>query len=299
MSQTKAKSRSKTSRPKKAPSGPASQEHVSDSGVPEKKTTKAPAPEERLQQLIRVVEDAAVAKGWKAAVTAIDQKNHQFATVSVSRYPPDTFEKITGTFEITSADRLKITYHKTSFHDWGLSDLNEAVQIEFWRLPWLRPRKQETVSAASPAEILEPLLRRFHSIVRQLKHRRQNRPPLTINDEYDAQDLLHAVLRGLFDDVRAEEFAPSYAGGSSRMDFLLKAERVVIELKMANANLRDKQIGEQLIVDIAKYQKHQDCKRLICFVYDPGGFIKNASGLENDLSRNHGALTVRVIVVSL
>ncbi|HEV2495658.1 MAG TPA: hypothetical protein VG204_21575 [Terriglobia bacterium] len=144
--------------------------------------------------------------------------------------------------------------------------------------------------------LLEPVLRRFHVVARQLSRRRDDRTTLTIEDEYDVQDLLHAILRGLFDDVRPEEATPSYAGGSSRMDFLLKSEKTVVETKMASVKLRDKSIGEQLIIDIKRYQTHPDCRRLVCFVYDPNGDIKNPEGLEKDLSGKHGDLEVRVIV---
>ena len=91
------------------------------------------------------------------------------------------------------------------------------------------------------------LLRRFHRIARQLKHRHNERSAFSIQDEYDVQDLLHAILRGLFDDVRPEEYAPSYAGSASRMDFLLKSEQIVLEAKFSGPSLRDKQIGEQLM----------------------------------------------------
>jgi len=121
---------------------------------------------------------------------------------------------------------------------------------------------------------------------------------LVVEDEYDVQDLLHAFLRGLFDDIRPEEYTPSYAGGASRMDFLLKSEQIVIETKVASNSLRDRQIGEQLMIDIQRYQAHPDCKRLICFVYDPHGNIRNPTGLESDLSRVHDKLEVKVIVVS-
>jgi len=125
-----------------------------------------------------------------------------------------------------------------------------------------------------------------------------DRPGLVVEDEYDVQDLLHAFLRGLFDDIRPEEYTPSYAGGASRMDFLLKSEQIVIETKVASNSLRDRQIGEQLMIDIQRYQAHPDCKRLICFVYDPHGNIRNPTGLESDLSRVHDKLEVKVIVVS-
>lgn len=150
----------------------------------------------------------------------------------------------------------------------------------------------------SDLALLERLLRRFHRIARQLKHRHNERSAFSIQDEYDVQDLLHAILRGLFDDVRPEEYAPSYAGSASRMDFLLKSEQIVLEAKFSGPSLRDKQIGEQLIVDIKRYQAHPDCQRLICFVYDPLGNLKNPLGLETDLSGIHENLDVKVIVVS-
>jgi REase_DpnII-MboI len=52
-----------------------------------------------------------------------------------------------------------------------------------------------------------------------------------MKDEYDVQDSLHALLKLHFDDVRREEWTPSYAGSQSRMDFLLKREKIVVETK--------------------------------------------------------------------
>lgn len=126
---------------------------------------------------------------------------------------------------------------------------------------------------------------RFSTVSRQLRNRHDKRPTIEIEDEYDVQDLLHALLKLHFDDIRPEEWTPSYAGGSSRMDFLLKNEKIVIEVKKTRKGLEDKQVGEQLIIDIARYELHPDCKVLICFVYDPEGRIGNPSGLENDLNQ--------------
>jgi hypothetical protein len=99
------------------------------------------------------------------------------------------------------------------------------------------------------------------------------------------QDLLQALLRLHFDDVRPEEWTPSYAGGASRMDFLLKNEQVVIEAKMVRSSLGERQIGEQLIVDAARYRAHPDCKALVCFVYDPEAHLRNPRGIEADLAK--------------
>ena len=79
--------------------------------------------------------------------------------------------------------------------------------------------------------ILERIFMRFYKIARQLRNRHGNRQTLSIEDEYDVQDLLHALLHLYFDDIRPEEWTPSYAGKSARVDFLLKNEKTVIEVK--------------------------------------------------------------------
>jgi hypothetical protein len=157
---------------------------------------------------------------------------------------------------------------------------------------------QHIVSAAGdPLQKLELLLRRFHLAARQLIRRHDRRPTLLIEDEYDVQDLLHALLLTQFDDIRPEDPAPTHAGKASRLDFLLKKERIVVEAKMTSATLRDARVAEQLIIDIKRYQAHPDCKTLLCLVYDPGNHISNPVGLEDDLSRKHDDLDVRVFVV--
>ena len=108
------------------------------------------------------------------------------------------------------------------------------------------------------------------------------------------QDLLHALLRLNFDDIRPEEWTPSYAGKSARMDFLLKAEQVVVETKKTRKGLDAKELGDQLIIDIQRYQSHPDCKTLFCFVYDPEARIANPVGIENDLSKTYNGLDVIV-----
>ena len=94
-------------------------------------------------------------------------------------------------------------------------------------------------------EIIENIFLKFHKVAKQLTYRYDNRDTIEINDEYDVQDLLHALLRLNFNDIRPEEWVPSYAGGSKRMDFLIKDINVVIETKMTRKNLRDKKIGEE------------------------------------------------------
>ena len=81
------------------------------------------------------------------------------------------------------------------------------------------------------------------------------------------------------------------------MDFLLKNESIVLEAKKTRAGLGSKQVGDELIQDIARYKRHAECKTLICLVYDPDEWIKNPRGLEKDLSRKEGDMNVKVFVV--
>ena len=155
---------------------------------------------------------------------------------------------------------------------------------------------QPTAHKTDYDTLLNTIFENFHICARQLQRRHSHRPTLDIKDEYDVQDLLNALLRLHFDDVRPEEWTPSYAGGNNRMDFLLKDEEIAIEVKMTRDGLKDKEGGDQLLIDIAKYQKHPNCKSLYCFVYDIDGHIRNPRGLEKDLSTATGNINVKVYI---
>lgn len=169
--------------------------------------------------------------------------------------------------------------------------------------PWREKKKRikelsKSTSVERDATFLISLLcDRFHLIAKQLRQRHDDRATLDINDEYDVQDLLHSLLKIYFDDVRPEEWNPSYAGSSTRSDFLLKDEQTIIEVKKTRAGLKAKQLGEQLIIDIAHYKNHPDCKTLYCFVYDPEGYISNPKGIQNDLTKKQKGFNVIVNII--
>lgn len=157
--------------------------------------------------------------------------------------------------------------------------------------------RQPVVIAEDPHRLIENILSKFHLVVREIHERHEDRPTLEINDEYDVQDLLDGLLRLCFEDVRPEQWTPEYAGSSAKIDFLLKKEQIAIEVKMARKGLNKKAIGDQLIIDIAHYQKHPECKTLYCFIYDPQETISNPISLERDLSGKHEDLIAKVFVV--
>ncbi len=155
----------------------------------------------------------------------------------------------------------------------------------------------DSVSDNSSQTLLKIIFDNFHHFCNQLKNRYSDRASIEVNDEYDVQDLLHAILRLHFKDVRKEEYTPSYAGSSTRVDFLLKDENIVIEVKKTRDKLADSEIGKQLILDVTHYKNHPNCKALKCFVYDPENRIKNPVGLENDLNKlSTDEMTVEVFI---
>jgi hypothetical protein len=125
---------------------------------------------------------------------------------------------------------------------------------------------------------------RFQYVQRSLLRRHAKRETLIVGDEYDAQDLLRALLKVFFDDVRDETWTPNYAGGSSRIDFLLPDFSLAIELKYMRESLNDKRIADELIVDRDRYKTETQANHLICLIFDQGGLLQNPRGLEKDLN---------------
>jgi hypothetical protein len=151
-------------------------------------------------------------------------------------------------------------------------------------------------SHQSPIQFIEELCNRFPRIAKHICTEYRGRKVANIEDEYDVQHLFHTLLLTRFDDIRPEDVNSSYAGATSRVDFLLKQEKIVIEVKKTRKHLKDKEVGEQLIIDMKRYSQNQDCEILICFVYDPEQLIINPNGLESDLTGSHDGLEVKVII---
>ena len=133
-----------------------------------------------------------------------------------------------------------------------------------------------------------------------LEQRRKDVVSLSFDTEYDIQDLLHAMLRPWVADIRPEEYTPSYAGTSTRMDFLLPKYKIVIETKRVRDKSHARKIGDELIIDIEHYRRHPECEKLLCAIYDPNKLIQNPNGLKTDLdgdrktSDGHVNVTVHV-----
>lgn len=130
-----------------------------------------------------------------------------------------------------------------------------------------------------------------------IKRRHGGRCSVEINDEYDLQDCLRAILKLFIRDVRPEEYVPSYAGANSRVDFFLPEYALIIETKMTRSDLKDKDVGEQLTIDFHRYKELKKCNHLICFIYDRDSILVNPYGLISDLEKlSDDELSIKVII---
>src|SRR3990167_944490 len=98
-------------------------------------------------------------------------------------------------------------------------------------------------AASSSRDVVLALCRRFPLFAKQLTVRHGSRAPVKIQDEYDVQDLFHAILRLHFDDVRAEDVSPDFGGNTARIDFFLPRDRIAVEVKMMRANLTQRKVA--------------------------------------------------------
>lgn len=137
---------------------------------------------------------------------------------------------------------------------------------------------------------------RFLNVQRSLAKHPHGKAVFTFDDEYDDQYLYRALLTQFFEDVRDEEYSPSYAGGASRIDFLMPDFELAVELKHTRGGMTDKLLGEQLMIDKGRYSAHPRVTHLICLVFDHEGHLRNPRGLEKDLRQTHSSSALPVTV---
>lgn len=139
---------------------------------------------------------------------------------------------------------------------------------------------------SAPANpVLLGICEHFHRAIGHLVHRRKGKHPIVFRDEYDVQDVFGTIIKCCYEDVRDEEWTPSYAGRSKKIDFVIADIRTAAELKRAR-NGQD--VARELAEDIMFYKRKEGVDTLVCFVYDPDNiFRKDAAQIEKDLSGHH------------
>lgn len=148
---------------------------------------------------------------------------------------------------------------------------------------------QEKLTNFKEVPLETPLMKifnKFHIVAKNLENRYDNRGTIIINDEYDTQDLLNALLQIEFGIIKKEEYNPSFSGKNSRIDFFLRLENIGIEVKKVRDKDHAKNLGEEIIEDKAKYSNNKELTELYFFIYDPNTFLLNREEFIVDLEKN-------------
>lgn len=155
--------------------------------------------------------------------------------------------------------------------------------------------KSNSSYSADKMVILTGIFKNFHKFAQQLKDRQNGATPIFIEDEYALQDFVHAILRLHFRNVQNEVPLSEYCGKESRIDFVLKDERIGIEVKFASDNLKDSRLRHQVIEDKEQYIKSDQFDVIVFFIYDPQ-MVLNKPEVFYDIEEQTDKCDIKVVV---
>lgn len=165
-----------------------------------------------------------------------------------------------------------------SFYPEGMESLLcGGTRSRYEALPELEPTRDRF-------GLVMQILNAFPTVSRMLGNRGRGRPPFLIENEYDLQDLLFAIVRSVFEDARREEWTPKRAGSAKRIDIVIPSVNAVIETKFVRDATHAKSVADELRIDFECYHDHENCAQLIAICSDPSRHILDSAQFEKELS---------------
>jgi hypothetical protein len=164
----------------------------------------------------------------------------------------------------------------------ALSPLDAALLLD--ALTW---SPVASIARRTMVEYVLEVMDAFPASAGILAARGRGRAAFQISDEYDVQDLFHALVRASISDIVPEDTTPKLAGKWSRLDFTSKSARLGFEVKHVKSIKHAATVREEILLDEATYQEHPYVEQVIAFIYDPEHHISLAArpSFERDLSR--------------
>ncbi|AZB34251.1 PD-(D/E)XK nuclease domain-containing protein [Chryseobacterium bernardetii] len=154
-------------------------------------------------------------------------------------------------------------------------------------------------------DLIIAILKNFENSIKKISDKamrygkeKQNRAVISINDEYDVQDLLYIPLKSIFPEIKYEDDIGNYGGSAKRLDFYLREEGIIIEVKHINI-ADDKKYTKQMKEDLQSYHVVNKLNDIIFFIYAPNAIqdINNFNELQNIQTIHDKTFNVIVIVV--
>lgn len=114
---------------------------------------------------------------------------------------------------------------------------------------------------------------------------------IKIENEYDLQHLLYAVLKPLYPDIRNEVTEDSGVG-MVRSDLKVPQLHCVVETKCTREKMTLKKLTEEIEADIVHYSE----KNIIFFIYDKWKIIKDRLNYEKYFNRTFDGKEIKIII---
>ena len=114
---------------------------------------------------------------------------------------------------------------------------------------------------------------------------------MKIENEYDLQHLLYAVLKPLYPDIR-KEVAEDSGVGTVRIDLKIPSLYSAVETKCTREKMNLKKLTEEIEADIVHYSE----RHIIFLVYDKWKIIKDKVTYEDYFNRLFDGKEVKIII---
>lgn len=139
----------------------------------------------------------------------------------------------------------------------------------------------EVASPEPDVRTVEKICTRLPQAARILATRsRKGKVPYEITDEYDVQDLLHALLRAHLKYSVQEDTLPKVASAkSSRADISIEELGILIELKYVHGPGDQKRLFEEYSQDLVLYAQWPHLRTLVYLIYNSAD-LRDAEAFE-------------------
>jgi hypothetical protein len=166
----------------------------------------------------------------------------------------------------------------------SLNALIDSLQIAVGRLDDYAPEAEFRVGGvttkSADIELAEFVCSRFMRGAASLLKRRVGKIVFDVNDEYDGQDLLHAILRCYFKyPVRENPLSKVAGSASTRADLCIEELGLIIEVKFARGPGDQRRIEKDISEDLVFYTAWEPLKYLF-FVVINSADLDNAELLD-------------------
>lgn len=131
------------------------------------------------------------------------------------------------------------------------------------------PSAQSPKQPSTDVSLLLQLCARLPLAAKPLARRRKGKGSLKIGDEYDAQDLLQAIIRAYFQHAISEEPIKKLANTkSTRADLAIEALGTIIELKYVRDPNDQSRIVDELALDLLYYEQWEHLRTFVYLIYN-------------------------------